>query len=144
MPEWRPGPSGDLEADDAHIYGRELYDAECLAATRLAQLLGQDTPLFKPDELEAAASAWRGRTVVQPSVCLKKRNACSTVKRRKYQRQSALSSAGSGPPIQASHNGRGGSFLLGRRSTCTRITLNGASGAPPTCRSVQASICTLP
>ena len=48
------GPSGDLEADDAHIYGRELYDAECLAATRLAQLLGQDTPLFKPEELEAA------------------------------------------------------------------------------------------
>jgi len=47
-------PSGDLAADDAHIYGRELYDAECLAATRLAQLLGQDTPLFKPEELEAA------------------------------------------------------------------------------------------
>jgi hypothetical protein len=42
----------DLEADDAHIYDRELYDAECLAATRLAQLLGQDTPLFKPEELE--------------------------------------------------------------------------------------------
>jgi ATP-dependent exoDNAse (exonuclease V) alpha subunit len=48
------GPSGELEADDAHIYCRELYEAECLAATRLAQLLGQDTPLFKPDELEAA------------------------------------------------------------------------------------------
>jgi hypothetical protein len=46
------GPLRDLEADDAHIYGRELYDAEYLAATRLAQLLGQDTPLFKPEELE--------------------------------------------------------------------------------------------
>ena len=34
-----PGPSGDLQADDAHIYSRELFDAECLAAERLAQLL---------------------------------------------------------------------------------------------------------
>src|SRR5205807_1916048 len=31
------GPSGDREADDAHIYSRELYDAECLAAERLAE-----------------------------------------------------------------------------------------------------------
>ena len=40
-----------LQADDAHMYARELYDAECLAAARLAQLLRQDAPLFKPDEL---------------------------------------------------------------------------------------------
>jgi exodeoxyribonuclease V alpha subunit len=52
---WRDaGPSGDLEADDAHVYRRELYDAECLAADRLAQLLEHDTPLFNPDELQAA------------------------------------------------------------------------------------------
>jgi exodeoxyribonuclease V alpha subunit len=50
------GPSGDLDADDAHIYSRELYDAECLAAGRLAELLGQDTPLFKADELDDAMS----------------------------------------------------------------------------------------
>ncbi len=50
------GPSGDREADDAHIYSRELYDAECLAAERLAQLLAQDAPLFNPDELESAIS----------------------------------------------------------------------------------------
>jgi exodeoxyribonuclease V alpha subunit len=48
------GPSGDREADDAHVYSRELYAAECLAAERLAQLLEQDAPLFKPDELESA------------------------------------------------------------------------------------------
>jgi hypothetical protein len=48
------GASGDLAGDDLRVYGRELFDAECLAATRLAQLLGQDTPLFKADELEAA------------------------------------------------------------------------------------------
>src|SRR6266511_1639315 len=48
------GPSGDREADDAHVYSRELYDAECLAAHRLAQLLGHDASLFKPDELESA------------------------------------------------------------------------------------------
>jgi hypothetical protein len=46
------GSPGDGEADDAHVYGRELYDAECLAAERLTQLLGQDAPLFKTDELE--------------------------------------------------------------------------------------------
>src|SRR5215207_5135869 len=50
------GPSGDLQADDARVYSRELYDAECLAATRLAQLLRQDAPLFKADELETAIS----------------------------------------------------------------------------------------
>jgi hypothetical protein len=92
----------------------------------------------------SAASALRGRTVVQPRVCLKKRKACSTVKRRNYQRHSVLRSVGSGPPIQASQSGRGGSFLLGRRSTWTRPTLNGASGAPLTWRSVQASIQTSP
>jgi len=48
------GSSGDLAADDAHVYSRELYEAECLAAERLARLLGQNTPLFKPDELESA------------------------------------------------------------------------------------------
>ncbi len=48
------GASGDLAGDDVRVYGRELFDAECLAATRLVQLLGQDTPLFKADELEAA------------------------------------------------------------------------------------------
>src|SRR5207302_5664722 len=53
------GPSGDREADDAHVYSHELYDAECLAAERLAaeslaQLLGQDVTLLKPDELESA------------------------------------------------------------------------------------------
>ena len=65
----------------------------------------------------SAAFAQRGRTLVQPSVCLKKRNACSTVKRRKYQRHTVPRSDGNGPPIQASHNGRGGSFLFGNRST---------------------------
>src|SRR3989442_13307072 len=30
------GSSGDLAADDAHVYSRELYEAECLAAERLA------------------------------------------------------------------------------------------------------------
>src|SRR6266498_2292098 len=49
-----PGASGDPAGDDVRVYGRELFDAECLAATRLVQLLGQDTPLFKADELEAA------------------------------------------------------------------------------------------
>jgi exodeoxyribonuclease V alpha subunit len=48
------GASGDLAGDDVRVYGRELYEAECLAATRLAQLLGQNTKLFEPDELEAA------------------------------------------------------------------------------------------
>jgi len=48
------GRSGDLEADDARVYSRELYDAECVAAEHLAQLLVLDAPLFKPDELESA------------------------------------------------------------------------------------------
>jgi len=48
------GASGDLAGDDARLYGRELYDAECLAATRLEQLLGREAPLFKADELEVA------------------------------------------------------------------------------------------
>jgi exodeoxyribonuclease V alpha subunit len=46
-----PGASGDPATDDARVYGRELYDDECLAADRLAQLLAIDSPLFKPDEL---------------------------------------------------------------------------------------------
>ncbi|MDQ6670848.1 MAG: AAA family ATPase [Chloroflexota bacterium] len=40
--------------EDAHIYARVLYDAECEAATRLAQLLHQESRLFEPDELESA------------------------------------------------------------------------------------------
>ena len=84
----------------------------------------QQAPAISQDQRSAAA-AFRGRTVVQPRVCLKKRKACSTVKRRKYQRHSVLRSVGNGPPIQANHRGRGGSFLLGRRSTWTRTTLKG-------------------
>jgi exodeoxyribonuclease V alpha subunit len=50
-----PGPTGDLAADDAPIYSKELYDAECLAADRLAQMIREDRPLFtSPDELEQA------------------------------------------------------------------------------------------
>jgi ATP-dependent exoDNAse (exonuclease V) alpha subunit len=30
------GASGDLAGDDVRVYGRELFDAECLAAARLA------------------------------------------------------------------------------------------------------------
>src|SRR5258708_7423387 len=48
------GASSDLAGDDVRVYSRALFDAECVAATRLAQLLGQATPLFKADELEAA------------------------------------------------------------------------------------------
>jgi exodeoxyribonuclease V alpha subunit len=48
------GPSGELTADDARVYSRELYDAECLAADRLAHLLAIESPLFTPDELERA------------------------------------------------------------------------------------------
>jgi exodeoxyribonuclease V alpha subunit len=48
------GPSGDLTADDARVYSRELYDAECLAVDRLAQLLAIESPMFPPDELERA------------------------------------------------------------------------------------------
>jgi len=47
----------------------------------------QQAPAINQDQRSAAA-AFRGRTVVQPRVCLKKRKACSTVKRRKYQRRS--------------------------------------------------------
>jgi exodeoxyribonuclease V alpha subunit len=50
------GPSGDATADDARVYGRELYDDECLAAERLAELLSVEAPLFKPDELEHAVA----------------------------------------------------------------------------------------
>src|SRR6202165_4368064 len=59
------GASGDLAGDDLRLYGRELFDAECLTATRLAQLLAQDTPLFKADELEAAmAKAEKAHEIV--------------------------------------------------------------------------------
>src|SRR5439155_5415424 len=47
-----PGSSGDPAADHARIYGRELYEAECLAAQRLIELLQQPAPLFEPDELD--------------------------------------------------------------------------------------------
>jgi len=47
-----PGSSGDPAADDARIYSRELYEAECLAAQRLIELLQQPAPLFEPDELD--------------------------------------------------------------------------------------------
>ena len=49
-----PGPSGDLQADDARIYNRDLYNAECLAAERLVELLSVEAPLFKSDKLEQA------------------------------------------------------------------------------------------
>jgi exodeoxyribonuclease V alpha subunit len=49
-----PGSSGDLGADDASVYSRELYDAECLSAERLTQLLSVETPLFEPRKLEQA------------------------------------------------------------------------------------------
>jgi exodeoxyribonuclease V alpha subunit len=48
------GAAGDPTADDARVYGRELYDDECLAAERLAELLVADAPLFRPDELDQA------------------------------------------------------------------------------------------
>jgi exodeoxyribonuclease V alpha subunit len=49
-----PGPSGNLEADDARIYSRELYEAECEAAERLKHLLAEEAPLFKAEKLEDA------------------------------------------------------------------------------------------
>src|SRR5260370_25793869 len=50
-----PGPTGELAADDTCVYSKELYDAECLAADRLAQMMRQDRPLFtSPNELEEA------------------------------------------------------------------------------------------
>jgi len=49
-----PGTSRDSTADDAHVYGRELYDDECSAADRLAQLFAVNAPLFKADKLEYA------------------------------------------------------------------------------------------
>ena len=48
------GTAGDLQADDARIYSRELHAAECLVAERLADLLAANAPLFNPDELERA------------------------------------------------------------------------------------------
>jgi hypothetical protein len=57
MPGWTEMPGGsvcDLEGDDAHVYSRELYDAECGPRSALAQLLEQERPLFKPDELQSA------------------------------------------------------------------------------------------
>ena len=55
------GASGDLAADDARVYSRELYDAECLAAERLAQLGSIEEPLFPTDELERAIERRRGK-----------------------------------------------------------------------------------
>jgi exodeoxyribonuclease V alpha subunit len=59
IPEFVESPDAHAEpvADppgDVHVYARDLYDAECAAANRLAQLLRQATPLFAPDELESA------------------------------------------------------------------------------------------
>jgi exodeoxyribonuclease V alpha subunit len=48
------GPSGNLAADDARIYSRQLYEAECGSAERLRLLLAEEAPLFKSAELEAA------------------------------------------------------------------------------------------
>jgi exodeoxyribonuclease V alpha subunit len=48
------GTSGDPGSDDARVYGRELYEDECLAAHRVAELLAIDAPLFEPDELGLA------------------------------------------------------------------------------------------
>ncbi len=47
------GASADPSADDARIYSRELYDAECDAAQRLKNLLVEEVPLFESDEVEA-------------------------------------------------------------------------------------------
>jgi exodeoxyribonuclease V alpha subunit len=49
-----PGESGHPLAYDARVYGRALYEDECLAAERLAQLLAVEAPLFKPHELDQA------------------------------------------------------------------------------------------
>ena len=89
--------------------GRASHSCQQATATRHVQ--------------RSAATGWRGRIVVQPRVCLQKRKACSTVNLRRYQRHSTLRSAGSGPPIQASQSGRGGSFFWGRRSTWTRTRM---------------------
>src|SRR5438067_6101278 len=62
----------------------------------------------------SAASVLRGRTVVQPRVCLRKRKACSTVKRRKYQRHSTLKSVGSGPPNPGQPQGSRRQLLVGQ------------------------------
>ena len=59
----------------------------------------------------SAASAWRGRTVVQPRLVFANRKACSTVKRPRYHRQTWWRSSGSWPPIQASHSGAGRPWL---------------------------------
>ncbi len=48
------GPSGDAAGDDAHVYARDLYEAEAFAATRLAQLLGGNAPVFASGEVEPA------------------------------------------------------------------------------------------
>jgi exodeoxyribonuclease V alpha subunit len=50
-----PASAGQLDADDTHIYAREMYDAECQAAERLVHVLGQNRPLFdQPGELDHA------------------------------------------------------------------------------------------
>ena len=54
------GPSGQPQGDDARVYARELYQDECFAAARLAELLAQETPLYRPDELQAAIARAEG------------------------------------------------------------------------------------
>ena len=54
-----PGASGDPAADDARVYGRELYDAECLAADAPGAVARHDAPLFEPDELERPCAQCR-------------------------------------------------------------------------------------
>jgi exodeoxyribonuclease V alpha subunit len=39
---------------EVRIYARDLYDAECAAAARLAESIRHDAPLFETDELDAA------------------------------------------------------------------------------------------
>ena len=47
----------------------------------------------------SAVCGERGRMAVQPRACLRKRNRCSTAKRRWYQRHTTRRSAGSAPPV---------------------------------------------
>ena len=53
---WRATmPTGELAADDTCVYSKELYDAESMAADRLAQMIRENRPLFTPrNELEEA------------------------------------------------------------------------------------------
>ena len=48
-------PTGELAADDTCVYSKELYDAESMAADRLAQMIRENRPLFTSrNELEQA------------------------------------------------------------------------------------------